>query len=161
MSLSDLGKMSIDDVLMTDDVFKPTSTRAKLVIEFNTNTGKFQMADRDKEILNDYIDIDEFYKTTTEIETNLKLRPFERKAPYCRKKGMSLMTFVILLIYAYINFLILQLALFNLVLLGVMIVYFKRLYLYLHSIEVSVNTKYKTKDFKKFIDAENLRYYNS
>jgi len=153
--------MSIDDVLMTDDVFKPTSTRAKLVIEFNTGKGEFQMTERDKEILNDYIDIAELNKTTNAIETNIKLRPFERKAPYCRKKSMSLLTLIVLLVYFYINFIILQLALFNLVMLGVMIVYFRRLYLYLHSIEVSFNQKYKNKDFKKFIETENTRYYHS
>ncbi len=65
------------------------------------------MTDRDAEILVEYLDMEEFKKTTDSIETNLKLRPFERKAPFCRKKGLSFLTFLILLIYFYACFVIL------------------------------------------------------
>ena len=73
--------------------------------------------------------------------------------------GLKLFSIILLLVYTYACLVLLQLALFNLIMLGVMCIYFKKLYYFLHGFELKKDHNYRNADFKKFIEAENSRYY--
>ena len=64
-----------------------------------------------------------------------------------------------MLVYIYISFIILQLALFNLIMLGVMFVYFKKLYFFFHSLEFRFDSNFRNTPLKKYIETENERFY--
>lgn len=70
-----------------------------------------------------------------------------------------MISILIVLIYLYVCFLFLQLALFNLIMFGVFIVYFKNLYLFLAAIEYRYKNNYKNTPFKKFIEKQNDEVY--
>merc|ERR1719345_446040 len=56
-----------------------------------------------------------------------------------------------MLVVFYVFFLIIQLALFNLVILGILFVFIKRFYVFLEAIRWKLQFNYRTKDFTKFI----------
>lgn len=59
---------------------KGSSSRVKLLVEYNDEERKYKMSDDDKAVLIRYdIEYSEFIKTTKEIEGNVGLRPFEMK----------------------------------------------------------------------------------
>lgn len=141
---------------------KAFSARVKLTIEWNTDAKKYVLSDKDIKTLADYkIKQDEFEKTTREIETNINLRPFDLKQPFFRKLGFKLLALFVILIYLYACLILLQLALFNLILLGIMIIYLKKLYYLLFSFEYKQDYNYRNRRFKQFIEAENNRYYKN
>ena len=79
--------MSIDELLVKqkkDDILKPFSSRVKLVIEYSKESQKYVMSENDREILKEYLDPQEFFKTAHDIETNDRLRPFDRTTPLCK-----------------------------------------------------------------------------
>lgn len=101
---------SIDELLTKskkDDILKPFSSRVKLVIEYNRDTKEYVLNESDKEVLKEYIDPQEFAKTVKEIETNPRLRPFDRKTPFCKALGLRLLALLSLLIYIYVCFIVL------------------------------------------------------
>jgi hypothetical protein len=49
-------------------MLKPFSSRVKLVVEYIKEEARYIMSERDKGVLVDYMSIDEFNKTTKEIE---------------------------------------------------------------------------------------------
>jgi hypothetical protein len=59
----------------------------------------------------------------------------------------------------YVSLLVLQLTLFNIIFLGIEVIYFKKLYNLLHGFEYKQDYNYRNGKFKRFIEAENLRFY--
>ena len=141
------------------DLLRPFSSRVKLVIFYNEKTKSYEISEKDRQIMQDYISFEDFYKTTHEIETSVKLRPFDKRTPCLNTLGLVLMSFIVILIYLYVCFIILQLALFNPIMMGVMYVYFKKVFGFLTAIRFRYDYNYRNKDFKKFVEAENERFY--
>ena len=56
------------------------------------------------------------------------------------------------LLYLYINLIILQLALFNLIMLGVMLVWLRKFWGILQAVQFKFEFNYQTKAFKQFIE---------
>jgi hypothetical protein len=73
--------------------------------------------------------------------------------------GIKIITLVPLVMYLYASLLILQMSLFNLILLGIVYVYFSKLWTMLAALERRADISYRTGGFKRFIETENLRYY--
>ena len=73
--------------------------------------------------------------------------------------GLRLFTLIILIGYIYSTLLILNMALFNLILLGIIVVYLTRLWTALTALELRVELSYRTDGFLRYIESENLRYY--
>ena|SRR5438105_471562 len=97
----------------------------------------------DREVLKEYIEPQDFFKTTHDIETTKSLRPFDRKTPFLKGAILRIFSLLMMLVYIYISFIILQLALFNLIMMGVMFVYFKKLYFFFHSLEFRYDQNYR------------------
>lgn len=72
---------------------------------------------------------------------------------------MYLTIFVLLALLFYFFFLIVQLALFNLVIVGILFVFFKKVYNFLDAVKEKFMFNYKTKDFNEFIDRQNANVY--
>ena len=61
----------------------------------------------------------------------------------------------------YITVILLQLALFNLIWLGIFLVYLRKLYLTMHNYEIRIDYQYRHRKYNEFIETENERYYRS
>lgn len=162
-SLADLpANSNIEEILnqQKEDLAKPFSSRVKLVIDYDELTKHYKISHKDVEVLKNYdIDSGDIKRTTEQLELNKNLRPFDRKSPFIRRAGLRFLTILVCLIYSYVCLLLLQLALFNLIFLGIEIIYLKKLYYLMHGVEVRRDYNYRTQPFKKFIEQENVRFY--
>ena len=86
------------------------------------------------------------------IEKNRNLRPFEKRLPCTRVLLLKLLSLIVLLIYTYVCFILVQLALFNIILIGIMLIYFGKVATVMQAYGIKQEEKYKTSAFKKFID---------
>jgi hypothetical protein len=69
-----------------------------------------------------------YEKTIHELQTKLQYQPRKRKMPCWRKTIINIIEIVILLVLLYVFFLIIQLALFNLVIVGIIWVFMLKMY---------------------------------
>lgn len=131
-----------------------------MVLDWNEERRKYEITDNDKKTLARY-DMSEqvVMGTTQRIEGSRQLRPFDRKQPFCRRLGLRLLTILLCAVYAYVALLLLQLTLFNLIFLGVELIYLRKLYSLLHAFELRVDFSYRNGPLKRFIEAENARLY--
>ena len=72
--------------------------------------------------------------------------------PLCRKLGLKLASLLILLIYLYVSFIILQLALFNLILLGIMVIYLTKLNNLMRAYTYKHEYNFQIRGLKKFLE---------
>jgi len=79
--------------------------------------------------------------------------------PYYLFIPAILAEFIFLLFFAYVFFLIIQLALFNLVIIGIIIVIGKKIWQLVEALRWKCTFQYRTKDFIKFIDQQNQTVY--
>lgn len=118
------------------------------------------MSDADKAVLIKYdIDYKEFQVTTDQIEGSVLFKPFELKQPFIRWFGFRLIYLLLFLIYVYTALILMQLALFNLIIVGVAVVYMTRWITFLYALEHRQDYNYRTRPFKRFIESENERYF--
>lgn len=80
--------------------------------------------------------------------------------PFWLEGPIMLTELVFLLIILYIFFLIIQLALFNLVILGILIVFAKKIFQFVEAIRWKCRFSYRTKEFTKFIKEQNETVYS-
>ena len=99
----------------------------------------------DKKLYNAYM------VTKEALESKIKLQPRKRTCPCYLNLIMILFECILMLLVCYVFFLIIQLALFNLVILGILFVFIKRFYVFLEAIRWKLQFNYRTKDFKEFI----------
>ena len=86
------------------------------------------MKEKSKAFLKDYgIDESRFNETLQMIEHNKKLKAFERSIPLYRKIGLYTVMLFPMLIATYACFVVLQLALLNIIMLGIMFIYLRKL----------------------------------
>ena len=109
----------------------PKSSRVKKVIKWNTKLGKFELDEQDKADLQQYNitneeqwrEFEAFYEEFPAVD-----HPQVKRTSCCKKFWFYLVAFIILLAVAYVFFIILQLALFNLIMLVVMIVWWIKMF---------------------------------
>lgn len=116
-----------------DDVLRPASTRSKIVVNLDPETGKYVIDPYDRVRMKLLLPREELYKayehTITQIENNKNYQPTTRKMPFYYYVPAFVAELVFLLIFFYLFFLIIQLALFNLVIIGIIIVVGQKIYL--------------------------------
>ena len=93
-----------------------------------------------------------YQETIREIEENATKHPKKISMPCYYQCPIIVFEGLILLVLLYIFFLIIQLALFNLVIIGIVIVFGKNIYFILEGFRYKCGFRYKTKWFKKFIE---------
>lgn len=82
---------------------KPVSSRVKLIVEYDEKQKKFIMSNDDQAVLIKYdFDLNRFKKTTSEIENNIRLRPFELKQPLLRWMSFRLLSILAVLLSIYV-----------------------------------------------------------
>ena len=152
-----------------DDILRPASTRSKIVVnliepkkdgqkrEFTKDDPiEYELDPYDKVRMKLIFEEQKLYKryqeTIRQIEEKLDYQPKKKQFPFYWKCPVVLVEAVILLLLVYIFFLIIQLALFNLVIIGIIIVVFKNIYYILEGFRYKLSFWYKTKHFKKFIE---------
>lgn len=78
----------------------------------------------------------------------------------CYKLGLMLAGLAVMCIYIYVCAIILELALFNLIMFGIMLVYLSKLYWVVFGFARDIDLKYRNSPLKRFIEQENLRLYS-
>ena len=79
--------------------------------------------------------------------------------PWYMEIPVCLIEFVVVVFLGYVFFLVVQLALFNLVIIGIICVFFKNFWQFLEAARWKCKFKYRTKDFMNFIEQENANVY--
>lgn len=131
---------------------KPFSSRAKIVVEFDDSKGRYVLSKEDEAVLQRYeISISEFLGTLRHIEENVHLKPFEFKQPFLRWFGFRILSVILFFGVFYSAFLLLQMALFNLVLVGVFFYYLHRLAKMLNAFEHRQDLTYRTRPLKTYV----------
>ena len=139
----------------------PFSSKVKLVVQFSKVKGRFKLTEADRKVLGEYVSVEEFEKLLSKIEGNSELQPQEAKTSFFKQFGVWLLRVIFMLAYIYLTFILLQLALFNLILMGIFIVYLRKLYFMTHQYAVRVDYNERHRKYKKFIEEENERLYRS
>ncbi len=87
------------------------------------------MEDEDREILKGYLgeNLCLLEEMLNRLSKEKGLRPWERSLPWYQKLLYKLSTLFVVLVYLFICFIVLQLALFNIILLGLMVIYLSKL----------------------------------
>ena len=138
------------------------SYRVKLTVDFDEGEGKYIMSKKDQQTLMSYnVDYAEFLKTSNAIENNVTLRPFHHRQPKWRSFLVRMASLICMGLYLYCALLIWQMSLFNLILVGISIVYFNKLWILFSAFEMKADIKYRTTPLLRFIETENARYYTA
>lgn len=133
------------DAGIKDDILRPASTRSKIVVNLREPTDgkrKRQFSDKceikydldryDKVRMQLLVGGEKLYrayeKTIHEIETKPHLQPRKRKMPCLQSSFYNLLEAIFLIVVFYVFLLIIQLALFNLVIVGIICVFMLKLY---------------------------------
>ena len=75
--------------------------------------------------------------------------------PCTKKAFLTFLAFFLKVMYLVISFIFLQLALFNVILLGLIIMFFFKVNYYFDEFIIKKEYKYQNKDFDKFIETQN------
>ncbi len=138
------------------------SYRVKLTVDFDEAEGKYIMSKKDQQTLMSYnVDYAEFLKTANAIENNVTLRPFHHRQPKWRSFLVRMASLICMGLYLYCALLIWQMSLFNLILVGISIVYFNKLWILFSAFEMKADIKYRTTPLLRFIESENARYFTA
>lgn len=147
------------DPNIKDDILKPASTRSKIVVNL---VDKKDENGRDLPIRYELDPYDEvrmklihpdrrlyiqYEQTIKRLCEDVKLQPKRRKMPFYFTLPAWGAEIVFMLIFVYIFFLIIQLALFNLVIIGIIVVFLKKLFYLAEALRWKLMFSYKTKDF--------------
>jgi len=85
--------------------------------------------------------------TFRQLNTNPKLRPFDIKMPWTKKALLNVLAFFLKVLYLLAAFIFLQLALFNVILLGLIIMFFFKVNYYFDEFIIKKEYNYQNKDF--------------
>lgn len=160
-----------------DDILKPASTRSKIVVnlrEYKDKNGKRRPFTKDDEIVYEMDPYDKvrmrllrddeelykkYLKTIEQLSSNPNLQPKKIEVPCCYKWPIIFFEGFVLLVLVYVFFLIIQLALFNLVILGIIFVFMQKIYHIFEALRWKFGFSYKTKRFSSFIKQQNEEVY--
>jgi hypothetical protein len=139
---------------------KPFSTKAKRNISWDEGALEYVMSDEDERILTPILSkhMDIFIKMLKDLSTQKYLRPFERSLPWYQKLLFKFLWLVVVLLYLYVCFILLQLALFNLILLGLFLMGLVKINDTFTAATIKAELKYKNKDFLRFIKDKNEEF---
>jgi ABC-type antimicrobial peptide transport system permease subunit len=139
---------------------QPVSTKDKVILYFKQEGEKqsFECDNPERfKMLQDYLGKDVLDSTLNAILNNKKLQPMNVHLPFKKKLGYKLWTLLVRLLCLIVCFYLLQLALFNVILLGIMILLFMRLNNHFDEFMIKKEVKYQNKDYNEFIQTEKNR----
>ena len=165
------------DSTLKDDILRPASTRSKIVVnlrepadpkrkgkQFGKNDPVIYDLDQYDKVRMQLILPDQklyraYQKTIDELQGDIKLQPRKTQMPFIPSFFLFLVEYSFLAGFFYVFFLIIQLALFNLVILGIVIVFCMKLYNFFEAIKEKIKFNHRTAKFKKFIEQQNETVY--
>lgn len=167
---------AFDDSEIKDDILRPASTRSKIVVNLKEVGEKGQKKEFGRDDAIEYIldpydkvrmkliyENEKLYKayenTINLLQTVPKYQPRKRQMPWYYGAPILLVEFVFLAVIVYLFFLIIQLALFNLVIVGIILVVLKKIFQFCEALRWKFKFNYKTKEFIAFIDQQNETVY--
>merc|ERR1711981_1049052 len=83
----------------------------------------------------------------------------KRRVNCCLFLVYILLQYLLLLVMIYFSLLVIQLSLFNLVIMGILLKLIHQFWQFLDAIRWKLEFNYKTEDFKKFVDRQNEEVY--
>ena len=146
---------------------KPFSTKAKRTISWvgtDELTGEkietYILTEDDRKILKDYLksDMVKFENMLKEVSRRKDLHPWERSLPWHTKLGYKLGKYLAIIFYLALCFVLLQLALFNLILLGLMLMYLGKIGDTFTAMTIKAEVKYQNKGFLGFLKTQDELY---
>ena len=127
-----------------DDILRPASTRSKIVVNLREpDSKKRKQFGKDDKVIYDLDKYDKvrmqlllpdqklykcYEETIRELQTKEHLQPRKRKMPWYKLAPLVIFECVILILLSYVFFLIIQLALFNLVIVGIVFVFIAKIF---------------------------------
>ena len=118
------------------------------------------MNEVDRVQLEEFPRLEQRFKDTQEhILNNVSLRPFEYKQPLFRWIGFRALSILIMLACTYTSLLIVTLTMFNLIVLGVLVVYLLKLVYFLEGIEMKQDDNFRNRPFRQFIADQNRQHF--
>ena len=93
------------------------------------------------------------------MRTDPRLQPKKIEIPCYLKYPIIICEWIFILVLIYVFFLIIQLALFNLVILGIIFVFMQKIYHIFEALRWKFGFSHKTKKFSQFIKQENENVY--
>lgn len=122
----------------------------------------FEITEEDEKVLKSYkVDPEVVEGYLREICESKRLRPFERELPLYLSVLINGAFTLVSFTYFYVCFIILQLALFNLIIMGIMIIVFHRMRTFMTETIFKYEYKYSTKDLKRFVALANETYFRA
>lgn len=99
-----------------------------------------------------------FEKMLGELSRRKDLHPWERSFSTCKKFGFSIAKYLALFLYLILCFFAIQFALFNLIILGLMIMFLGRLSEKFTTFTIKREVKYQNEELIKFLHQQDLIY---
>ena len=149
---------------------KPFSTKAKRTIvwvdkkkDSDEVLNRYDMTPDDREILREYLkdNLENFEIMLDRLSANKAIHPWERSLPLFKKYYLKLAKYLVLTIYVGVCFVLIQLALFNLILLGLMLLYLFKFADLFTAMIIKAEVKYQNKDFIAYLKKEEEKYSKS
>ena len=153
-----------------DDILKPASTRSKIVVNLREMkdevTGKKRPFKSTDPIIYDLDPYDKvrmrllkedealykaYLKTINEIQNNPRYQPKKLRIGWCRWFWITLIQYLFIIAFFYIFLLIIQLSLFNLVILGIMLKLLHQIWVLTDALKWKTNFNSRTNAFNEFI----------
>ena len=130
------------------------------MIKYDHQRNRYELSEEDvTEMIKYGVDPKKFTEVTGRIISDINLRPFQKKLPLHRKFVLYLAAILVFMLYIYFSFILLQLALFNLILLGIIIIYMGKLYNQMTKIAFKYDYNYRNAAFQKHIKKANDEYF--
>ena len=121
------------------------------------------MTEDDKVILAEYLKdglLKKFEQMLIDLSKDYKKHPWNRSLPWYTKFGLKFAKYFVLTLYLWLCFVLIQLALFNLILLGIMLLYLGKIADLFTALIIKSEVKYQNKDFKAFLERQEKDYKN-
>ena len=151
------------DHMTPDEIRKllePSSDKVKRNIIYDERLKRFQLSKEDEEIFDECgISTGKVYFYTGQIVAQRKLRPFEYQMPIYLRAVYWLAHCLAMLIYAYSSFIALQITLFNLILLGLIVIGGGKVSKWLSQWRFNQEYKYRHSHLEKFLAKANEEYF--
>ena len=146
-----------------DDIrrfYEPKPSDEKIILKYSKETKRYQFDKPEEDKAAEYgIDSGEIWKVLGRLQQTKRNRPFESSPPIHVKAVHWLGHILVMLLYSYFSFLVLQVTLFNLILLGLAIVMGRKLSKGLSKFFYKQSYKYQYGGFNKVLKEANEAYF--
>ena len=151
--------------LTPDDIrrfYEPKPSDEKIILRYSAETKRYLFDKPEEDKAAEYgIESGEIWKVLSKLQHTKRNRPFENSAPIHVKGLHWLVHILVMLLYSYFSFLVLQVTLFNLILLGLAIAMGRKLSKGLSKFFYKQSYKYQYGGFNRILKEANEGYFET